>query len=319
MTTVNPIITYELPSLLVPVGPGEARFYCDIGESLSQINRKLFSQQYSYRVKSVRAVYSQNFLVDTLKLRVSTAGDTWAVQNAWTKAKALHSEMQDLVLDDNPSIKGTWADFKVYLDSHHAGATNLQPIDVEGNVVKPGEWSYATFVLPQHEVDAAGSPLPADETTSHLLGPDLGVAGSWTSVGLVQAYAESRATVQATSPNVPATFVSSFFNLLTDSGSQEPELATVIEGENDEAPYDMDEYPGGSTNSPFPVQVAMGQLNVENPNFVSEGFDAQCGLLRFDIFAQLNLAPADITPSLSVMVELERGSYKGIAATPMGQ
>ena len=50
----------------------------------------------------------------------------------------------------------------------------------------------------------------------------------------------------------------SFFNLLTDSGSQEPELADVIEDENDEPPYDQDEYPGGGVNAivPQPVHYA---------------------------------------------------------------
>ena len=64
------------------------------------------------------------------------------------------------------------------------------------------------------------------------------------------AYADSRAAVNPDQPNVPAGMATSFFNLLTDSGSQEPELATVIEQEGDNPPYDLLNYPGGSANTP---------------------------------------------------------------------
>jgi hypothetical protein len=97
--------------------------------------------------------------------------------------------------------------------------------------------------MPQHEVETAGpdagKPLPAEEKTAVLVGPNSGTKES-----LINAYQESRATVQSPMPNVPAGMSGSFFNLLTDSGSQEPELADVIEDENDLPPYDRDAYPG---------------------------------------------------------------------------
>ena len=45
------------------------------------------------------------------------------------KGEALFHEMNDLVLKDNPSVRGTWAGFKVRLDDHHVAANTLDPID----------------------------------------------------------------------------------------------------------------------------------------------------------------------------------------------
>ena len=82
-----------------------------------------------------------------------------------------------------------------------------------------------------------GLPLPALEFEPVLFGTDTASKRS-----LVKAYQESRAQVQA-APALDPLLADSFFSLLTDSGSQEPELADVIADENDIAPYDMDEYP----------------------------------------------------------------------------
>ena len=149
--------------------------YIDSAQSLSMVNRKLFSQQKCYAVADVQFYFQPSIVVegvitnyDTLFVELSTMGDTWSVHNSWTKAKALHTEMQALVLDDNPSVAGTWADFKIFLDAAHR--TNTIPVGSPGNLLPhtsvaaytEGEWEYTQFVLPQHEVDPATSePLPA--------------------------------------------------------------------------------------------------------------------------------------------------------------
>ncbi|AXH74620.1 MAG: hypothetical protein [Circoviridae sp.] len=303
---------------------GNGNHYLDSGQALSIVNRKLFSQQKLYGIERIDFEYLPTYTggvvdQDEVILQVMTAGETWSVHNAWVKSKALHSEMQDLVLADNPSIKGKWADYKVFLDYNHAiatGAANMIPVDgIQGPFII-GEWNYSTFVMPQHEVDpATGLPLPADECFGHLIGDDIAVPNS---KGLVKAYAQSRATVQPIDPSVPAGMSTSFFNLLTDSGSQEPELADVIEDENDEPPYDQNEYPGGATNANYPLVAGRRIVNSNHPNAILDGFIAQCGLVLFTVSAKKD-GEFVTAPTCNIRVTYAPGMYKGVAAIDMGQ
>lgn len=297
--------------------------YLDSAQALSMVNRKLFKQGMVYGIESVDFFYVPTGTLDTVRVTAYTAGDTWSVHNAHVKGHALHKEMQALVLADNPSIAGTWSDFKVYLDKAHAetaGIANLIPITQDLAPYGQGEWAYTTYVMPQHDVDpATGEPLPADETSAHLIGPNSGTIGAFTSVGLVKAYQESRATVQPEDPSVPAGMSTSFFNLLTDSGSQEPELADVIESENDRPPYDQNQYPGGAFNAVTPVWTEFSVANEGSPNGLLTSFVAQCGLISFSVEG-VNAAGEGVTvPDVFCRVNFMAGSYKGLAAIPMGQ
>lgn len=295
--------------------------YIDVAELLSEVNRKLFSSEYCYGIESLRFSFPSNQVAttDLVNVIVATAGDTWSVHNAWTKGRAMHHDMQQLVLADNPSILGRWSDFKVYMDVGHVGATNLRPFFPDGSVVSGGSWEYSTYVIPQNDVDpVTGEPLVADETTAHLVGDDIpgAIPGYFASVGLVKAYAESRRTVQPTDL-IPGQ-ADGFFNILTDSGSQEPELAAVIELENNEPPYSQFEYPGGVLNASTGFFVSAEQVSKESPNGEILNFNAQCGIIRLTTQAwggDMLLAP----PVMRIDIKLKLGKYKGVHALPMGQ
>jgi hypothetical protein len=316
-------ITKALKSFTVLIPAGDS--YLDIARELSKINRKLFSQGKVYGVESIEFGYNLDpALVDTVWLTAQVAGDSWPVHNGWVKGKALWNQMNDLVLEDNPSIQGKWADFKVLLDSAHLGNPYLNALDNQGNPYLAGEWGVSDYVIPEHSVDVAtGEPLPALQTLAHLIGPDVGTIPLRTlsSVGLVQAYQESRATVNPDTPNVQPGMADSFFNLLTDSGSQEPELALVIEGENDNPPYDLLEYPGGAVNAPTVVQIEYAVASVGYPTAVLAPFVAQCGLIKFqlDAFKDGANAPGLLGAGVFARINLMAGTYKGVAAMDMGQ
>ena len=309
-----------LRSFTVEIPSGNS--YVDVMRELSKINRKLFRQGMVVGIENIEFGFNSNpQLFDTVWLTAAVAGDTWSVHNSWTKGKALWDEMQHLVLEDNPSIEGKWADFKVHLDSQQLDGTTLVAKDAAGADYIAGEWDISDFVIPQHDVDpATGLPLAADQTVSHIVGPDLGslAAGNLRSVGLVNAYQQSRATVFNNAPNVPPGMADSFFNKLTDSGSQEPELATVIEAENDNPPYDVLNYAGGALNAPTPVDVEFAVTSVGYPTAMMAPFVAQCGLIRFNNAGYKDGA-AIAGPTLTARITVMAGKYKGIAAVPMGQ
>jgi hypothetical protein len=200
----------------------------------------------------------------------------------------------------------------------------LSVLDANGDEYRGGEWALSTYVMPQHEVDpATGEPLAADEYTAVLIGDDTSTKRS-----LVKAYQLSRATVQSPMPNVPEDMSESFFNLLTDTGSQEPELADVIEDENDLPPYDKDIYPGstnfdGSTgNGATPVAVAYSAISPQEVDGRIGGFIAPCGLIEIDIkgYDQAGDPIEDAQmPDIELLLHVAPGMYKGVAAVPMGQ
>lgn len=298
--------------------PGVAlsRMYVDTARELSKVNRRLYSQSRMYGYQGLTFIWRNDVATAaTIEVTIKTAGNSWIVQNAHTKGHALWNQMNALVLEDNPSIKGKWADFKVRLTKDQLLPITLEARDGNGDVYAAGEWNYADYVMPQHDVDTVtGEPLPAEVFAACLIGPD---GGSIKSLAL--AYQESRATVQADMPNVPPGVSTSFFNLLTDSGSQEPELADVIIDENDNPPYDIDAYPGTVGNAPVPVTVQYGAVSAAEVDGKVGGFVAPCGLLQIDIKAYNSEGAVVATPIIDMLLHVAPGSYKGVASVAMGQ
>jgi len=318
----------------VPAGGGDdgsSLSYIDTAKQLSKINRRSYSQARMYAYQGLTFIWRD--VVDlpgpplqslsTIEVSIRTAGNTWVVQNAHVKGHALWNEMQRLVLKDNPSIKGKWHDFKIRLIKTMSVNKSLECVDGQGDPYDDGEWNLATYVLPQHDVDPdSGEPEPALEVTAVLIGDNGTAAGILDKVSLVKAYEESRATVQADMPNVPAGLSTSFFNLLTDSGSQEPELADVIIDENDNPPYSIADYAGGDTNAPVPVTVGFSAISPQEVDGRVGPFVAPCGLLEIEIIgrdADGEQFPVASMPEIGILLHVAPGMYKGVASVPMGQ
>jgi hypothetical protein len=285
---------------------------------LSVVNRKLMRQGQNLFVQGITVTddVATAEASQALDILIRGAGNTWATHNAWVKGFALWRQMQDEVLDDNPSVQGKWADYKIRLDESMSSANTIKALNGSGGALPVGEWNYSTYVIPQHDTDpATGQVLPAEEWTAHLCGED-DVANK--RVGLIGAYEASRATVFDDAPNVPATLPTSFYLRLTDDGSQDPELAAVIADENESPPYSMTDgdYPGSSG---FNAAESLTQLcrNVKNqftPTMNLPGFVAPCGLIQVN--AQ---RAADVTDNVRLHVYLASGPSRGILAVPMGQ
>lgn len=307
------------------------KYYIDTMSELSKVNRRLYSQAmmvgfqgltFIWRPSSGTSVPPQATDLGTIEVTVRTAGNSWIVQNAHVKGHALWNEMQDLVLDDNPSVRTKWHDFKVTFSTDQTGTAaagnTLLTQDADGNDVMGGEWNYSTYVMPQHEVDpATGLPLPAEEFDACLIGDD-----NVSRRSLVKAYQQSRSTVSPDQPNSPVALPDSFFSLLTDSGSQEPELAAVVQDENENPPYALDDYPQGAINAPTAVPVGYGAISASEVDGRIGGFVAPCGLLEIEV-AGYDYSGAQVSasalPEIQMLLHVAPGMYKGIAAKKMGQ
>ncbi len=295
---------------------GSKQQFIDVQRDLSRANRRFYEQNRNVVIRGITFIMPVSAAAPNNQgfLDVRTAANNWCVQNAHVKGEALWSQMRQLVLEDNPSIEGKWEGFRMRLNTTMVTANTLNPLAGDGSTpLLAGEWDYSKYVMPQHIVDVAtGQPLPAEELTPVLIGGD----GS-TTRSLVKAYEESRATVQAIDPSVPAGLSTSFFNLLTDSGSQEPELADVIEDDNDEPPYDHSNYPQADGNNVFPVVVDTTDVNSARLVGNIGSFIAPCGLIS--LTSSLFLNSNDEAQPVGLIVHVAPGDYKGTMSVPMGQ
>lgn len=287
-------LTFALDEADLQAGVG----YIDCFESLSAANRRLYRQAKKLFILDATVWDFGHNSEDQTYCTISTIPDTWVTANAHTKAFALWREMSRKVLDDSPSVSGKWRDFKVYMDELHQSATfrnnNLLPVKIKG-----GEWNYSDMVLPQHDVDPdTGVVEDADTFWLHMLGDDVKTGDKLDSGAVIKMYQDTRAR-QPDEPLVPAALATSWGTLLTDDGSQEPELVEIIDAENDFPPYDNDDYVGTGDNGDEPWTKSVMSINKYSPLSTTGGFVAPLGLLRIStnntssdsMYLKLTIAP----------------------------
>lgn len=291
--------------------------YISIPFAMSIINRKLFRSARTYAVSGV-SLYTKTD-GSTPNVQISTLPDNWAVRNATKKGFYLWKQMNDKILEDNPSLKGTWSDFKPSFDADHtvlwdAGSPSLRPMDASfALALSPAEWQQAEIVFPQHSVDpGTGEPLAAVTRHLHVLGADDAAKDS---VGIVHGYQSTRTTVQAEDPADDAVDPSNWMVTLFDEGSSDPELFSYVVDENDRPPYDQDEYPGADAN------YDGGQLQC----YLACSFNTTTGATKTADHAGGFLAPLGLmkieSTSVSgtnwLQIRLAPGMYHGCAAESM--
>jgi hypothetical protein len=302
------VLMYQLPNGIS---------YIDLAEGLSRVNRRLYRQGMQYAVSKIDFFFASNpDAVQSLGVDIAVAGDTWVVHNAWKKAQAVWlGQQRNTRAMIGQSAKPTWEDFKVYLDDgNRAGTINaVQAGDSAVGAavaVGAGEWDYSKMV---HVDDADAS---HDEWYLHLVGGNV----ADTDKGLILAYQNSRATVQPADPSLPTEYQSNMYALLAaDENVAADEIAQNMEDENDEPPYDHDDYPGNDTNSDWPWHVSAAYASSASPHGICSPFVAQCGLLKCTVGALDPSGAATAAPTTAVLIHLTPGGYQGVAAIPMGQ
>ncbi|AXH77835.1 MAG: hypothetical protein [Circoviridae sp.] len=294
----------------------ETSHYLDVARDLSILNRRLMKQGRRYHIKRISITSSntiqgwtkqENFL-GVLQEYQQNAGrfsaavipNGWVSQKAWQRAHSTWKRMHNEVLKQSSGdITAKWSDFKVFLSNDHRVASITRPIDNGGNQYLQGEWNYTDMASPDGTTGA-------DVFALHMLGDHDGAVGAWDSVGLIKSFGESRATVQVGTPNVPGTFSEDPLLNVFDYGTVIDEVADLIEGENDNPPYDTDEYPGDDTNGPKPLVAA--ETTISDGRGTLPGFEALCGLIEIEMSSPIE------SDTYSVLVELSAGSYRGIKA-----
>ena len=294
--------------------------YINLARDLSALNRQLFRQCRTYKVKSITVIDDD----EEKFVQFGKAPDTWAMRNSVKRAFKRWNEMNAQVLKDQPHLKARWNDFKPYLSLSHKQANNgisgtlETPQDMDGNFLRYGEWEHSVFESP----DGTSS---VDGYTVSILGGHTGGPGNYDNVGLIQSYGDARGTVNSEQPNVNFSDASDdpLVNLL-DAGTQFDEIAENIIEEGNAPPYMIGgtgtnvnlggaAYVGGEQN--FPSEIMFGELNSNGESQGVQrlyGIEVPLGVIRID-HAVEGEGETDIT----VIIEMSEGNYKGIHSESM--
>ena len=286
--------------------------YVDLAQALSQVNRRFYRQGMQYAVSGYEFEFGSvdTSAVTSVTVAVSTAGSTWVVHNAWKKAQAHWLQQQRRARKlIGQSAKPAYEDFKVYLDDAHRAGTSNPVLAGDNAAVGSGEWEYSRFVF---EADDNS----IQEWDLHIIGGDV----SSSDKGLILGYQQSRATVQATDPELPAEYSANMYSYMAgDLDLVADEVAANMEDENDQPPYDQDDYPGNDTNSDSAWIQQIATASAGAPHGQGEGFVAQCGLIKFQLAAAAPNGSDVGSGAVGLLVHLAPGPYKGVLAEPMGQ
>jgi hypothetical protein len=316
MAKIAPSVT----RLWFNINPANRTNYLDISLAASAANRRFYRQSTTWAVAGFSLVTQS----DTIgEVEISKIPDTWAAKNAHTKSKSLWFKSQDQVLDEQPSIRAKYADFKVNLDEDMLSASIqdasanpvgdgdiMLPVDRNNFTAKYGEWVYSTLQLPND----GGSVAPT-EVQFHMVGANV---ISPSSVGMIHGYGLARSRPQLIEPNTPTD--GGWMNDVFDVADNLDEIRLDVTDNNDVPPYRVGDdtsadefYPGGENNQP---SAALHSINFVTGTTVGgkthmEGGMFHCGLVRFD-YNMTNAAGGAVTDTnMWLAVDLVPGNYKG--------
>lgn len=299
---------------------GKSVAYIDTSFAQCVTNRRFYRQGLNMAVGNMKLM-----TLDTSaqQIGVQTIQDSWMSANAWVKCFKAWQKMQyEFGLDEQPSIKPKYNDFKIFMDSgmydDYAAAIAADPasggfqtsiVDPLGilmpanffnptdatAIYKPGEWVYSKLVAP-----ATGGATVVDyHLTMH--GPDVPA----TSVGMLYNYQISRAV--PFSPDPQENIGVSIFASVFDEGTvQTDNVLADLDADNDEVPYELLDYPGAATNAEAPALIAYDGFSSTNNSGVLQSmntgpFNAQCGLIKiqrggsteYPLVIELTLVPGN--------------------------
>lgn len=301
--------------------------YISLSHALTAINRKHFRQGLYYYVTGMEVLNDENAIVD-----VYTIPDTWYTRQAWRRGFKHYQKMNKYVLENSNVKPGAYNDYVVFMDQRQAflhgntsnssdglitGTPWMRP-QVYQDSTNNGSLSFAgatlasEFVSDEFAIGDASSPV---QFWSHMVGDTLssgpsGGIGGIVSIGLIHSYGLTRETVdQFSNPTLENNLELDWLEQLTNSRNDE--MSDQIENlhRTDNAPYDVINYPGGSSTEGLIHQTRICTDNTDIGRVgMGSGFCAPCGLIKIETTAQT---------TFRVKVRLAAGTYHGVYAERM--
>ena len=292
---------------LTHTGTSEDFHYIDLARELSAINSRLYRQGMTYHVANISVHDTQSSFV-----KFCTMPNTWPVKRAWQVGFRNWLEMNRRAMDNtepgHASQASRWNDFRIFANNAHRTDTTDRPrfTDVEGNLVLQDEYKYTRM----HSIDGGTD----DEFYLHMMGEHSGSAGSFASVSLLEAYEETRRQIDLTAEEPD--FDTGVWANLYDVGGQTDDILDDLVQDYDAPPYSRVVFPGmkdgGSVNCQAPWSIREVHIESANNSAMVGGFEVPCGIIICETDNSAN------NNKIGLIIELAPGSYKGVAAEPMG-
>jgi hypothetical protein len=331
----------ESPGLV----PGQSTYYCDLSQVASLANRRFYRQGLNWAVGGFRV--NSTSVVDQTTQPVASSPNggvtiqklpqTWIMSNSWEKAFRTWQKMNNQALEETPSVKPKFLDFKIFMDSgHHNGGPdrNILPVTVgvNGGITNgftdaiPGEWTYSKVVVPETSTSSGA----ATEYELIAVGPNNPGAGATglNAKSLIEGYAASRGLPDILDPNTPddaATYTQNWMTAIFNEGTlQDSIVIGEMIDENNEAPYPFENDQAGNLDTMYPggenQLTGLQMHSIENITGSTvggvtylRGGTFPCGLIRIDVFnndqtyQMLNMLQIDLVP----------GTHRGYLAESM--
>lgn len=302
-------------------------FTLDLSQIASLVNRRFYRQGLNWAVAGFKILSGGTGAISIKKLP-----NTWVLSNAWEKGMRAWLRMNREALEETPSVRPRFLDFKIYADSTHhtAGfANNLLPSDGSnpiGLVYQAGEWEASKIVQPK--TDGTDDVQERELLAVGPNYPGVSAGTGFNAVSLIEGYAASRGLPNVLDPNVPTDAASADGNIpanwlasMFNQGTEQTE--TVIEdmiSENNIAPYPFENdgvhvdtmYPGGANQAPGLQIHDVGALTATSIGGITrlKGGNFPCGLVRID------WTPAE-SSNIVLQIDLVPGNHRGYLCEPM--
>lgn len=286
------------------------------------MNRRLYRQGMCYHIANITMHDSQG----NCNAKFSIAPNTWPTHTAWKLFFNAWKKQRAQVMEDSPVQSPKWADFKVYLNKEHITDGDWgKVVDDDGEDISDssdttnGEWDYSDISFSyggtrkdNMAIGLLGNHSIASSITNEESPDDTSYDGY---VSILEGLQEVRRypTDDGTVDTDLEDSILVGMNLHHSLGVEDQILQ--LEDEGDKPPYPVD-FVGGSDNpaddtGAFPVR----HLNIAStysPIAQVGGFPVPCGLMQIKTVCSSE-------NTVGMIIELAPGSYKGVAALPMGE
>ena len=314
-----------------PGDPVTQYFYIDLSQCASLVNRRFYRQGINWAVAGMKL-----FTADTGSVFINKLPNTWVMSNAWEKGFRAWQDMNNKALEETPSVRPRFLDFKVYANElHHSNgaSNNMLPQNPGGALggladYTPGEWEMSKFVVPRTD-STIGVPSEREVIATGSNYPGAGASGL-NAVSLIEGYSASRGLPNVLDPNTPEDAADAsgvapqnWLTALFNEGTLQDE--TVIDEmitENNIAPYPFENdgvnvdtmYPGGANQAPglqtHDIQRVSATTIGSTTRF--KGGNFPCGLI------EVVWNTADSTSSPVLQIDLMPGNHRGYLCEPLG-
>ncbi len=124
--------------------------YVDLSQCASLVNRRFYRQGINWAVAGITFV---NFDSGSGQITISKLPSTWVTSNAWEKTFRAWMQMNKNAMEEAPSIRPKYLDYKVHFDKYHSETLgfddNLVPDQFTAAVA---EWTASTVKIPNSSV-----------------------------------------------------------------------------------------------------------------------------------------------------------------------